>query len=142
MVLEIGQGDFPQSSTIGVDPEAAEIGRIPGFSSIQGRVENLPIRSNSQPRVVSDSALEFTNLSESLPEIARVLQPQGIASLKTVLFDPGELQELRSILNNLPVQNIQIRQARLNPEDRETFLSGRGQEEGIVQPIQITFRKR
>ncbi len=142
MTLEVGQGDFPQGSTLGVDPDAIEIGRIPGFSPIQGRAENLPIRSNSQPKVVSNSALEFTELSESIPEIVRVLQPKGTASLKTVLFHPDELQEIRTILGAQPIENVNLKVTKLHPEDRELFESGQGSEQGIVQPIQISFRKR
>ena len=61
-----------------------------------GDMESLPLASNSFDLVISNAALQWTDLGKSLAEISRVLVPDGVAVLST--FVEGTLAEWRSAL--------------------------------------------
>ncbi|MDA0832048.1 MAG: class I SAM-dependent methyltransferase [Planctomycetota bacterium] len=70
---------------VGLDPfaECVERSRQSGFETHQGYAEQLPFADSSFDGVISQVALPYTNDSQAVSEIARVLKPGGVCYLST-----------------------------------------------------------
>ena len=117
-ILDLGCGNgyltekctrkYPDSEIIGLDiasgmlAKAKELFRTALGSSlvhprlIQGDIEQLPLPSNHYDLVVSNAALQWTDIHRSMAEIDRVLVPGGIGLIAT--FVEGTLSELHRAL--------------------------------------------
>ncbi len=71
---------------------------------IEGDIEKLPFAGDSVSLVVSNAALQWTDLQKSLSEIQRVLEPGGVAALAS--FIDGTLGEWHSALGSLGLDSL------------------------------------
>ncbi len=100
-VLELGAGTGKLTEqlvplghrVVATDPLPAMLGklatRVPGTPAVRAVAERIPARGRSVDVVVAGQAFHWFDLERALPEIARVLRPNGRIALAWNLRDEG-----------------------------------------------------
>jgi SAM-dependent methyltransferase len=80
-VAAVLAADFDQVLGLDLDASAVRQARARGVPVVRGHAEHLPFADGGFACVYSYGALHHTRLERSLPEVARVLAPGGVAVL-------------------------------------------------------------
>lgn len=98
-VLGVDLADIDPPAQVKEQSLAAKLGRI----AFQGKVsaESLPVDSESVDMVCSQFGIEYSDLSRSIPELARVLKPSGSVAMIVHHRDSVLLRATRDELGQL-----------------------------------------